>query len=344
MHAHVDSAAHGQAVESGHGHGDGHSHGHGHGHGHSHSHGHAIDLSREGNMRRMTIALLANVAMVVVGVAGAILTGSLALLADAGHVLSDVLSIVLGIAAARIAARPVTARGTFGMGRVEILAALVNGLALVAVSVYIAIEAIGRFRDPVSVEGAGVILFGAFGLFGNVVAAVVLAGGDREDINLEGVLRHSFADALGSLGVIIAGAGILLTGWQAFDPIVGLLLAVVILVSSWRLIFEPVEVLLERAPAGLDVEQIGEAIAHVAGVREVHDLHVWSITSGFPALAAHLTVNPTHDPEAVRRAVAAMLAERFELEHTTLQAACEPLLQIDAATRGVDADTEPGDD
>lgn len=309
-------------------------HDHGHAHTHAHGHSHALDLSRAGNVRRMTIALIANVAMVVLGVAGAVITGSLALLADAGHVLSDVLSIVLGLAAARIALRPATTRGTFGMGRVEIFAALINGLALVAVSVYIAIEAVGRFREPVDVEGFGVIVFGALGLTGNVIATVVLAGGDRDDINLEGVLRHSFADALGSLGVIFAGVGIMLTGWQALDPIVGLGLAVVILASSWRLILEPVEVLLERAPAGLDVAEIGEAIARVRGVREVHDLHVWSITSGFPALAAHITVRATHDPETVRRAVAAMLADRFGLDHTTLQAGREPLLQIEPAEDG----------
>lgn len=282
----------------------------------------------------MTIALVANVAMVVLGVAGALLTGSLALLADAAHVLSDVLSIVLGMAAARIATRPVSTRGTFGMGRVEIFAALINGLALVAVSVYIAFEAIGRFADPVEIEGLGVIFFGTIGLAGNVIATVVLAGGDRDDINLEGVLRHSFADALGSLGVILAGGGILLTGWLVLDPIVGLLLAVVILASSWRLILEPVEVLLERAPAGLDAAEIGDAIAHVPGVREVHDLHVWSITSGFPALAAHLTVKATHDPEVVRREVAEMLVDRFGLDHTTLQAGCERLLQIEDAPAG----------
>ena len=166
-----------------------HDHAHDAGHAHALGHSHTLDLSRAGNVRRMSIALGANVVMVVLGVAGAVITGSLALLADAGHVLSDVLSIVLGLAAARLAMRPATTRGTFGMGRVEIFAALINGLALVAVSVYIAFEAIGRFSDPVDVEGLGVIVFGALGLTGNVIATVVLAGGDRDDINLEGVLR-----------------------------------------------------------------------------------------------------------------------------------------------------------
>jgi len=277
----------------------------------------------------MVQALLINLAMLVLGIIGAWLTGSLALLADAGHVLSDVLAIALGIAAAKVAARPASGRGTFGLGRVEILAALINGLALVAVSIYIAYEAIGRFSDPPEIDGMGVFLFGGLGLLGNVVATWVLVRGDRSDINLEGVLRHSVADALGSFGVIIAGLGIVLTGWDELDPIVGLLISVLILISSWRLIREPVEVLLERAPEGIDVEAVGMAIARVPGVREVHDLHIWSITSGFPALAAHVTVDATCFVDDTRRSIETMLGEEFDLEHTTLQVTVEPLLQLD---------------
>lgn len=277
----------------------------------------------------MVQALIINLAMMVVGIVGAWLTGSLALLADAGHVLSDVLAIALGIAAAKVAARPASGRGTFGLGRVEILAALINGLALVAVSVYIAYEAIGRFSDPPEIDGAGVFLFGGLGLLGNVVATWVLVRGDRSDINLEGVLRHSVADALGSLGVVLAGLGIVLTGWNELDPIVGLLISVLILISSWRLIREPVEVLLERAPEGMDVEAVGMAIARVPGVREVHDLHIWSITSGFPALAAHVTVDATCVVDDTRRVIEKMLKDEFDLDHTTLQVTAEQLLQID---------------
>lgn len=277
----------------------------------------------------MVQALFINIAMLVLGIIGAWLTGSLALLADAGHVLSDVLAIALGIAAAKVAARPASGRGTFGLGRVEILAALINGLALVAVSIYIAYEAIGRFSDPPEIDGMGVFLFGGLGLLGNVLATWVLVRGDRSDINLEGVLRHSVADALGSFGVIIAGLGIVLTGWDELDPIVGLLISVLILLSSWRLIREPVEVLLERAPEGIDVEAVGMAIARVPGVREVHDLHIWSITSGFPALAAHVTVDATCVVDDTRRSIETMLNEEFDLEHTTLQVTVEQLLQLD---------------
>ncbi|MFT4050563.1 MAG: cation diffusion facilitator family transporter [Solirubrobacterales bacterium] len=299
-----------------------------HGHGHSHSHGHDHG-SREGNTRRMIQALLINLAMMVIGVIGAVITGSLALLADAGHVLSDVLAIALGIAAAKVAARPARGRGTFGFGRVEILAALINGLALVVVAVFVAIEAIGRFSNPPEIDGAGVLVFGVIGLLGNVLATWVLIRGDRSDINLEGVMRHSLADALGSFGVVLAGVGIMLTGYEVLDPIIGLMISLLILGSSWRLIREPVEVLLERAPEGLDVEEVGMAIAALPGVREVHDLHIWSITSGFPALAAHVTVDATCQLDDTRHAIEEMLRERFALEHTTLQVSAEQLLQID---------------
>lgn len=307
-------------------HGTAHSHSHSHGHAHAHMPGGG---SREENTRRMLQALAINLAMVVLSIVGAVLTGSLALFADAGHVLSDVLAIGLGVAAAKVAARPAHGRGTFGAGRVEILAALINGLALVAVSVFVAVEAVGRFSDPPAIDGLGVFVFGTLGLIGNVLATWVLVRGDRSDINLEGVLRHSVADALGSLGVILAGAGILLTGFDQLDAIVGLLISVLILISSWRLIREPVEVLLERAPAGLDVEEVGMAIARVEGVREVHDLHIWSITSGFPALAAHVTVQATREIDSTREAIEQMLAEQFGLEHTTLQVTAERLLQLD---------------
>lgn len=310
-------------------------HSHGHAHGHLPGSGELGEEARADNTRRMVQALLINTVMIVLGVVGAVLTGSLALLADVGHVVSDVLAIALGIVAAKIAARPADERGTFGFGRVEILAALVNGLALVVVAVCVAIEAFGRFANPPEIDGFGVLVFGGLGLLGNVIATWVLVRGDRSDINLEGVLRHSVADALGSLGVVVAGIGIMLTGVELLDPIIGLLIALLILLSSWRLIREPVEVLLERAPAGLDVEEVGMAIAGVPGVREVHDLHIWSITSGFPALAAHVVVDAVCDVDEAREAVERVLRERFGLDHTTLQVAAERLLQIDQ---------QPGDD
>jgi cobalt-zinc-cadmium efflux system protein len=280
----------------------------------------------------MRIALAINVAMLVVEAVGGLLTGSLAVLADAGHLLSDVGSIVLALVAAGLAARPAGGRRTFGYQRSEVLAALVNGLLLVAVGVGVAVAALGRLGDPPAIDGAGVLALGAVGLAGNIAATLVLARGQREDINLEGVLRHSAADALGSLGVIVAGAFVLAGGSAIVDPLVGLLISGLVLASSWRLIKEPFEVLMETAPADVDVESVGVAFCAVDGVRSVHDLHVWTVTSGFDALSAHVVVARDSDRDLIRRRLEVLLHERFRIEHTTLQmeeAAGEGLLSVE---------------
>jgi cobalt-zinc-cadmium efflux system protein len=277
------------------------------------------------------VALAINGAMVAVQVAGGLITGSLAVLADAGHLLSDAGSIALALLAATLASRPAGARRTFGYQRTEVLAALANGLLLVVVSVAIAIAAFGRLDDPPGIDGAGVLALGLLGLAGNVAATVVLAGGRREDLNLEGALRHSAADALGSLGVVVAGAFVLLGGSTIIDPIVGLAIAALVLASSWRLIKEPVEVLMEAAPAGLDVDELGAAICSQEGVRSVHDLHVWTVTPGFGALSAHVVVAEGSDRDLALRSLEVMLHERFALDHTTLQIeeeASQELLEV----------------
>jgi cobalt-zinc-cadmium efflux system protein len=267
----------------------------------------------------MQVALAINVAMLAVAVIGGLLTGSLAVLADAGHVLSDVGAIALGLAAAALATRPAGPRSTFGLQRSEVLAALVNGIALVAIAVLVAIAAIGRLSDPPDVEGAGVLAIGLFGLLGNAVATYVLARGDRGDVNLEGVLRHSLADALGSLAVVASGAIVLATDWLYADPIAGLLVAGLILAASVRLVLEPLGVLMEAAPAGLDVEALGREVVRVEGVREVHELHVWTVTSGFVALSAHVVIEPGRDRDLARRELEYLLRDRYGIRHTTLQ-------------------------
>jgi cobalt-zinc-cadmium efflux system protein len=284
----------------------------------------------------MLAALAINAAMLAVGIVGGILTGSLAVLADAGHVFSDIGSIALALLAAGLASLPAGGRRTFGYQRSEVLAALVNGLLLVAVAVGIAVAAIGRLGDPPQIDGAGVLALGVFGLAGNVAATVVLARGQREDINLEGVLRHSVADALGSLGVIVAGAVVLAGGSAIVDPIVGLLIALLVFASSWRLIKEPVDVLMEAAPSGLDVDEMGAAICSEEGVRSVHELHVWTVTAGFGALAAHVVVARDSDRDLIRRRLEVLLHERFGLDHTTLQMeeeAGDTLLQVEETPR-----------
>jgi cobalt-zinc-cadmium efflux system protein len=302
---------------------------------HAHDHGVVYGPARAANRRRMSVALAINAALLVAGIAGWLAFDSVALLADAGHVLSDLGAIGLGLFAATLAARPAAGRRTFGFLRTEILAALANGVLLVAVAVLVFAEAVGRLSDPPDVEALGVLLIGALGLAGNAAAAIALAGGDRGDLNLEGVLRHSAADALGSLGVVVSGAVVLATGWGYADPLAGLLIGLLILLGSWRLVREPLDVLLESAPTGVDVEEIGSAMAGVPGVREVHDLHVWSVTSGFPALAAHVLTDPREDVDEVRRRVEAVLHERFGIEHTTLQVMVEHLIELeDRRTRG----------
>ncbi len=282
----------------------------------------------------MRVALAINVGMLAVEAVGGVLTGSLAVLADAGHLLSDVGSIGLALFAAALAGRPAGGRMTFGYQRSEILAALVNGLLLVAVAVAVAIAAFGRFGDPPEIDGAGVLVLGLLGLLGNVAATAVLARGKRVDVNLEGVLRHSAADALGSLGVVVAGGVVLLGGSPLVDPLVSLAIAALILLSSWRLIAGPVGVLMEAAPADVDVDAAGAAICEEDGVRSVHDLHIWTVTSGFGALAAHVVVAQDRDRDLVRRRIELLLHERFGIEHTTLQMeeeASDELLHVESA-------------
>ena len=297
---------------------------------HGHDHAHA------GNSRRMAIALAVNLAMLAAAVSGWLLFDSVALLADAGHVLSDIGAIGLGIAAAWAAARPARGRHTFGLGRAEIFAAFANGVVLVAVAAWVFIEATGRLSDAPDVDGAGIAAVGAFGLIGNGVATFVLARGDRDDVNLEGVLRHSAADALGSFGALAAGLVVVAGGPREADAVAGLLIGCLIVLGSWRLIRDPLDVLLESAPRGIVVNEVGDAMARVDGVREVHDLHIWTVTSGFPALAAHLRVDPHADTNAVRAEVEAVLRERFGITHTTLQTMSDRLLAIEDRRRAAD--------
>jgi cobalt-zinc-cadmium efflux system protein len=264
-------------------------------------------------------ALAINVVLVAATAIGGFLTDSLALLADAGHLLSDVGAIVIGLFAARLAGIAPTPGRSFGLQRTEILAALANGVMLVVIAVVIAAQAISRISDPPHVAGTGVLVLGVVGLIGNAAATWVLASGSRTDINLEAVLRHSAADALSSLGVVVAGAVILATGWDAVDPLVGLLIAALIVAGSVRLLKEPLDVLMESAPAGVDAERVGREMVADPDVVEVHDLHIWTVTSGFPALSAHVVVGPGADRDLVRSRVEALVRERFGIHHTTLQ-------------------------
>jgi cobalt-zinc-cadmium efflux system protein len=295
--------------------------------------GHDHHDHRHEDSRRMGVVLAINVTMLALGIVGGLVFDSLALLADAGHVLADVGAIGLALFAGWMARRPAGPQRTFGFRRGEILAALFNGFTLVAVAVFVFAEAISRLSDPPGVDGGGVIIIGLLSLIGNGAAALLLVGGDRENVNLEGVLRHTAADALGALGVVLAGLIVLTTGWDQADAVVSMAIGVLILLGSWRLLREPFNVLMETAPEGIDVEDVGAAMCAVPGVREVHDLHVWTVTSGFPALSAHIRSDPNDDADEVRLRIEGVLHGRFGLDHTTLQVVPEPLLQIEDRRR-----------
>ena len=252
-------------------------------------------------------------------VAGGLLTGSLALIADAGHMLSDSFSLFLALGAVALASRPVTPKRTFGFKRAEILAALANGILLVLVSVWIIIEAIGRIGDPPEILGGWMLAIAVLGLIVNLVAARVLYGSSGESLNVKAALRHVLADVAGSVGVILAALVIMLTGWELADPIVSIVISVLIAASAWSILRDSVDVLLEAAPPGLDTEEIGYSMAALPGVEQVHDLHVWQITSGLPMLSAHVLVSADADCHAIRRRLEAQLREDFEIDHTTLQ-------------------------
>jgi cobalt-zinc-cadmium efflux system protein len=285
----------------------------------AHAHAEHLDARRAGNRSRMAIALAINVALLVATIVGGVLTDSLALLADAGHLLSDVGAIAIGLVAARLAGIAPTPARTFGLQRSEVLGALANGVLLLVIAVVIVFEALNRFDDPPGVAGGGMVALGLVGLAGNLAATWVLAAGEREDLNLEGVLRHSIGDALSSLGVVVAGVLVLVADWEQADPIASILIAVLIAAYSWRLLKEPVDVLMEAAPPGTDVSAVGAAMAAEAGVVEVHDLHVWTVTSGFPALSAHVLVDRDVDRDLVMRRIEQLLHDRFDIHHTTLQ-------------------------
>jgi cobalt-zinc-cadmium efflux system protein len=243
---------------------------------------------------------------------------SLALLADATHMLSDSLALGLALFAAWLATRPATPERSFGWRRAEVLAALVNAVALVALGAWIIWAAIGRLSDPPDVTGGWVLAAGAVGFGVNVVAARVLHGAGS-GLNVRAAMLHVLADLASSAGVVIAGLVLLATGWPYADPIAGLLIGTLVILSTVGILRESVGVLLEGAPAGMDAREVAAAIASAEGVVGVHDLHLWTITSGFPALSAHVLVAAGADCHTIRRDLEVLLRDRFELEHTTLQ-------------------------
>jgi cobalt-zinc-cadmium efflux system protein len=286
----------------------------------THSHGKQGDeVHGQADKRALAIVLGLTTLFLGAEVVGGFLTGSLALLADAGHMLSDVLSLGLALFAVWLAERPVTPNKSFGYKRAEILAALFNGVTLVAISIWIFAEAYRRIEEPPEILGGWMLVVAVFGLLINVAGARILSRSGGESLNVQGALRHVIADVLGSLGAIAAAGIIILTGWPYADPLISILIGLLVLGSSWKLLRDSVNILLEQTPRGIDAGEVGERMAVAEGVEEVHDLHIWTITSGFSALSAHVLVGRDENCHARRRDLEELLAREYGIEHTTLQ-------------------------
>jgi cobalt-zinc-cadmium efflux system protein len=280
---------------------------------HSHAHAHAHTSAR----RPLAIALGLILALMAGEIAFGVVAGSLALLADAGHMLTDAAALGLALAAATYAHRPARGRWTFGFRRLEILAAHVNGLLLVAVAVVIVYTAIRRLIDPSEVRGGIVLAVALGGIAVNLVAASVLHRPSRESLNVRGAFLHVATDLAAFAGTAVAGAVILATGWNQADPLASLAVAGLMIWSSLGLLRESSRILLEVAPE--EPRELADAMLAVPGVTDVHDLHVWTVGSGFPSVSAHVLVEPGADCHAIRLELAALLRDRFRLDHSTLQ-------------------------
>lgn len=298
-------------------------------HAHAHAHGAGHDHRRAGDRRALAAALLLVVGFTVVELVGGLLAGSLALLADAAHMASDATALALALVASWLAGRPATPERSFGFRRAEILAALANGVALVALAVWILVEAVRRLDAPGEVAGGWMLAVGAAGLAVNVAAAAILARSGRESLNVRAALAHVLADLAGSVGVLVAAAAVL-AGWPRADAVVSMGIATLVLWSTRGVLRESLHVLLEGTPAGIDAAEVRRAMSGAPGIVDVHDLHIWTITSGFPSLSAHVVVEPGADCHALRRDLERLLHDRFGVDHTTLQVDhAQGLLSID---------------
>jgi cobalt-zinc-cadmium efflux system protein len=302
---------------------------------HGHSHGRA---SGEADVRKLALALGLILGFMLVEVVAGVVAGSLALLSDAAHMLTDAAAIGLSLVAARLAARPAKGALTYGLGRAEILSAQANGITLLVLAALIAYEGVRRLVSPPDVDGAVVLAVALAGIAVNVAAASLLARAERRSLNVEGSLQHVLADLYAFVGTAAAAVVILTTGFDRADAIASLAVAALMIRSGYRLVRASGRVFLEAAPEGVDPDAIGNALARHPGVVEVHDLHVWEVTSGFPALSAHVLVGRDTDCHATRASLETLLHDRFEIDHTTLQVehVGAGLLQVEVGPRFAD--------
>lgn len=291
------------------------------GHGHSHSHGAGTATGR--HRRRLVAVLGINAGVLVLQVIGGLVSGSLALLADAGHMLTDSTGLVIALVAASLATRAATPNRTFGLQRVEILAALTNGLLLVGVAVWVLIRAVDRWQQPEHVNSALMLAVAVVGAIANTIGLLILRGGKDESLNLRGAYLEVLGDLMGSIAVVVAAIVIGLTGWTRADSIASLAIVVLILPRAWSLLSDVVDVLLEATPKGVDLETVRTHIRDLPGVVDVHDLHAWTITSGVPVLSAHVVVDDACITDGRSGEVLDRLGEclgaHFDVEHCTFQ-------------------------
>jgi cobalt-zinc-cadmium efflux system protein len=297
---------------------------------HSHA-GHSHGVSADADRGKLRIALALILAFMAAEVVAGILANSLALLSDAAHMLTDAAAIALSLLAIRLSKRPPKGAMTFGLKRVEILSAQINGITLLVLAALIGIEGVRRLFEPPSVDGGLILIVALAGIVVNVAATAILARANRQSLNVEGSFQHLLTDLYAFIGTAIAAAAILLTGFNQADAIASLLVAGLMLYSAYGLLRDSGRVFLEASPKGLDPERIGMRMVEQPDVVEVHDLHVWEVTSEFPALAAHVIVEKDADCHRARLALASLLEQEFDVHHTTLQVEHEPerLLQIE---------------
>ena len=278
-------------------------------------------VHRAASRRSLAISLVLIMLYMVVEVVGGLLSGSLALLADAGHMLTDGAAIGLALLAIWVSGRPASIEQTFGFHRTEILAAMLNALSLWFIAALIFFEASRRFDDSPDIDGALMLVVGVVGLFVNMAAAWVLHRSSGESLNVEGAFLHVIADLLGSVAVVAAGVLVMSFGWDIADPIFGIVIGVLILASSFRLLWKVVHVLMEGTPAHLDLHQLCQRLEELEGVTGVHDIHAWSITTGYDALSAHVTADAAvmEDPNPVLQRLRAIASSEFGIAHVTIQ-------------------------
>lgn len=285
-------------------------------------HGHGSGSAAGRHRRPLMIAFVLTAVFMVVEIGTGVLTGSLALLSDGAHMATDVLGLGMSLAAITLAARPATSQRSFGFYRLEVLAALANGVLLFGVAVYVLVEAALRLADPPAVASTPLLVVAVAGLVVNMICYRLLTAGAGESLNLRGARLEVLGDMLGSVGVIVAAVIIATTGWGYADPLIGAAIGVFILPRTWVLSRQAVQILMQAAPAGVDVEQVAQRINGLAGVAEVHDLHVWTLTSGMDTASGHVRVADGADYHEVLDRVLSLLADDYGVVHTTIQ--CEP--------------------